>query len=77
MYNVANNMDLMSPGNRVDTDAVKLFCGPMATRIANSAIQVMGGYGYVGEGVVERLWRDAKLLEVGGGTVFLCLGGDA
>ena len=25
-------MDLMSPGNRVDTDAVKLFCGPMATR---------------------------------------------
>ena len=56
----------MSPGNRVDTDAVKLFCGPMATRIANSAIQVMGGYGYVGEGVVERLWRDAKLLEIGG-----------
>ena len=70
-------MDLMSPGNRVDTDAVKLFCGPMATHIANSAIQVMGGYGYVGEGVVERLWRDAKLLEIGGGTVFLCLGGDA
>ena len=67
----------MSPGNRVDTDAVKLFCGPMATRIANSAIQGMGGYGYVGEGVVERLWRDAKLLEIGGGTVFLCLGGDA
>jgi isovaleryl-CoA dehydrogenase len=32
------------------------------------AIQVMGGYGYVGEYVVERLWRDAKLLEIGGGT---------
>ena len=53
----------------METDGVKLFCGPMATRIANSAIQVLGGYGYVGEGVVERLWRDAKLLEIGGGTV--------
>ena len=30
--------------------------------------QVMGGYGYVGEYNVERLWRDAKLLEIGGGT---------
>ena len=28
----------------------------------------MGGYGYVGEYNVERLWRDAKLLEIGGGT---------
>ena len=28
----------------------------------------MGGYGYVGEYQVERLWRDAKLLEIGGGT---------
>lgn len=29
---------------------------------------MMGGYGYVGEYKVERLWRDAKLLEIGGGT---------
>jgi isovaleryl-CoA dehydrogenase len=29
----------------------------------------MGGYGYVGEYTVERLWRDAKLLEIGGGTL--------
>ena len=28
----------------------------------------MGGYGYVGEYVVERLWRDAKLMEIGAGT---------
>ena len=32
-------------------------------------MQVMGGYGYVGEYHVERLWRDAKLLEIGGGTL--------
>lgn len=31
--------------------------------------QSLGGYGYVGEYVVERLWRDAKLLEIGGGTL--------
>jgi isovaleryl-CoA dehydrogenase len=40
----------------------------MAKTVADRAIQVMGGYGYVGEYVVERLWRDAKLLEIGGGT---------
>ena len=31
--------------------------------------QVLGGYGYCGEYVVERLWRDSKLLEIGGGTL--------
>ncbi|MCS5529507.1 MAG: acyl-CoA dehydrogenase family protein, partial [Candidatus Poseidoniales archaeon] len=40
-----------------------------AKNIADRAIQVMGGYGYVGEYTVERLWRDAKLLEIGGGTL--------
>jgi isovaleryl-CoA dehydrogenase len=41
----------------------------MAKNVADRAIQVLGGYGYVGEYVVERLWRDAKLLEIGGGTL--------
>jgi isovaleryl-CoA dehydrogenase len=41
----------------------------MATTVANRAMQVLGGYGYCGEYVVERLWRDAKLLEIGGGTL--------
>lgn len=31
-------------------------------------IKVLGGNGYVGEYKVERLWRDSKLLEIGGGT---------
>jgi len=30
---------------------------------------VLGGYGYMGEYAVERLWRDSKLLEIGGGTL--------
>ena len=68
VYNVAANLDLSSYGNGLDADGVKLFCAPMAKNIADRAIQVLGGYGYVGEYQVERLWRDAKLLEIGGGT---------
>ena len=39
---------------------------------AGAAMQVLGGYGYVGEYVVSRLWRDAKLIEIGGGTLEAC-----
>ena len=41
----------------------------MAKNVADNAIQALGGYGYVSEYVVERMWRDAKLIEIGGGTV--------
>jgi len=68
VYNVAANLKLDSAGNRVDSDGVKLFCGDMGKRVADRAMQVLGGNGYVGEYNVERLWRDAKLLEIGGGT---------
>ena len=68
VYQVAGAIDLDKAGNRVDSDGVKLFCAAMGKRVADRAIQVLGGYGYVGEYVVERLWRDAKLLEIGGGT---------
>jgi isovaleryl-CoA dehydrogenase len=69
VYQVAASLDLSRSGARVDSDGVKLFCSTMAKQVADSAIQVLGGYGYVGEYRVERLWRDAKLLEIGGGTV--------
>jgi isovaleryl-CoA dehydrogenase len=68
VYSTANALDLDSAGNRVDSDGVKLYCSTMAKQVADRAIQVLGGYGYVGEYDVERLWRDAKLLEIGGGT---------
>jgi len=68
-YNVANSLDLDHAGNRIDSDGVKLYCSVMGTTVANRAMQVMGGYGYVGDYQVERLWRDAKLLEIGGGTL--------
>lgn len=69
VYNVASTLDLNKAGGRVDSDGVKLYCSVMGTTVANRAIQVLGGYGYCGEYAVERLWRDAKLLEIGGGTL--------
>merc|ERR1719215_268091 len=68
VYNVARKIDLASTGNSLDADGVKLYAGAMAKNVADRAIQCLGGYGYVGSGVVERLWRDSKLLEIGGGT---------
>lgn len=69
LYETCRVTSLESGGQRLDSDGVKLYATTAAKNIADRAIQVMGGYGYVGEYVVERLWRDAKLLEIGGGTL--------
>jgi isovaleryl-CoA dehydrogenase len=69
VYDTARRFDLASAGQRIDADAAKLFAAQVGKRAADAAIQVLGGYGYMGENVVERLWRDAKLLEIGGGTL--------
>ena len=69
VYNTARQMNLDESGQRLDSDGVKLVAATMAKNVADRAMQVLGGYGYVGEYVVERLWRDAKLLEIGGGTL--------
>jgi isovaleryl-CoA dehydrogenase len=69
VYNTARALNLEKAGNRLDSDGVKLIATPMAKRVADRAMQVLGGFGYVGEYIVERLWRDAKLLEIGGGTI--------
>ena len=58
-----------SKNHRLACDGVKLLASEIGKNIADRAIQVLGGYGYVGEYIVERLWRDAKLLEIGGGTL--------
>lgn len=68
VYKTAAELRLDRDGNRLDSDGVKLYCATMAKNVADRAIQVLGGYGYVGEYTVERLWRDSKLLEIGGGT---------
>ena len=69
VYDTANNLTIGTAGQRLDSDGVKLFATTAAKEIADAAMQVMGGYGYVAEYHVERLWRDSKLLEIGGGTL--------
>lgn len=68
VYNVARDV---APGSRarIGSDAAKLFAAPVGKQLADWAMQVMGGAGYCREFPVERLWRDAKLLEIGGGTL--------
>ena len=69
VYNTARQIQAdPSANHRLNCDGVKLLAGELGKNIADRAIQVLGAYGYVGEYVVERLWRDAKLLEIGGGT---------
>ncbi len=48
--------------------AGKLYCAEVGTFVAFEAIHILGGYGYMEEYTVERLARDAKLIELGGGT---------
>jgi isovaleryl-CoA dehydrogenase len=48
--------------------AAKLLAGDVAMRVTTEAVQVLGGYGYVDEFPVERFMRDAKLMQIGGGT---------
>jgi len=48
--------------------ACKLFGADVAMRATTEAVQVLGGYGYVDEFPVERFMRDAKLMQIGGGT---------
>ena len=68
VYNVARDVG-PDVHNRIGSDAAKLFAGPVAKQVADNAMQVMGGSGYCKEYPVERLWRDAKLIEIGGGTL--------
>lgn len=46
----------------------KLFSSEVATRAGLTAVQVLGGYGYTRDYPVERIARDAKLMEIGAGT---------
>jgi isovaleryl-CoA dehydrogenase len=57
-----------SAGLRALASACKLLGGDLAMRVTTEAVQVLGGYGYIDEFPVERYMRDAKLMQIGGGT---------
>ncbi|RLG70054.1 MAG: acyl-CoA dehydrogenase [Methanobacteriota archaeon] len=51
-----------------EASIAKLFASEAATRVANKALQIHGGYGYTKDYPVERILRDVKLCEIGEGT---------
>jgi alkylation response protein AidB-like acyl-CoA dehydrogenase len=51
-----------------EASAMKAYCAPAATEVAMEAVQILGGNGYMRDFRVEQLARDAKLLQIGGGT---------
>jgi alkylation response protein AidB-like acyl-CoA dehydrogenase len=61
---------LVEKAARVTKEAsmAKYYASIMATRAALDAVQIFGGYGYMREYPVQRYLRDAKLVEIGGGT---------
>jgi alkylation response protein AidB-like acyl-CoA dehydrogenase len=46
----------------------KLYTGLLSNRAANAALQIHGGYGFMDEFAISRLYRDQKILEIGEGT---------
>lgn len=62
--------DLKDRGEKVTTEGAmaKLFASEACVRIANEAVQIFGGYGFVKDYPVEKFYRDCKLCTIGEGT---------
>ncbi len=67
VYAVAEACD-RGETTRKDAASCILFSSEKATWMAGEAIQALGGMGYINESPTGRLWRDAKLYEIGAGT---------
>ena len=67
VYQVAKNCDSGSV-TRQDAAACVLYASEAAMKQAHQAVQAMGGAGYLTESPVSRIFRDAKLMEIGAGT---------
>jgi citronellyl-CoA dehydrogenase len=46
----------------------KLYCGELAVKIADRVLQLHGGSGYMDDLPISRIWRDTRLITIGGGT---------
>ena len=71
-YTVGKNLDMLGAEHvrqvRNDCASVILWCAEKATWMAGEGVQVFGGNGYINDYPLGRLWRDAKLYEIGAGT---------
>jgi isovaleryl-CoA dehydrogenase len=68
VYAVAQACDRGGENVRKDCAGAILYSAEKATWMAGQAIQALGGNGYINEHPTGRLWRDAKLFEIGAGT---------
>jgi len=72
VYEVGRACDRAMPETvrhiRKDAAGAILFASERATWMAGEAIQALGGNGYINDYPTGRLWRDAKLYEIGAGT---------
>ena len=71
-YTVGKNLDALGAEHvrrvRKDCASVILWCAEKATWMAGEGVQIFGGNGYINDYPLGRLWRDAKLYEIGAGT---------
>jgi len=71
-YTVAKNLDTLGSEHvrrvRKDCASVILWTAEKATWMAGEGVQIFGGNGYINDYPLGRLWRDAKLYEIGAGT---------
>jgi len=67
VYEVAKACDRGSV-TRQDAAACVLYASEQAMKVAHQAVQAMGGAGFLADAPVARIFRDAKLMEIGAGT---------
>ncbi|HKZ58121.1 MAG TPA: acyl-CoA dehydrogenase family protein [Thermodesulfovibrionales bacterium] len=68
VYSVARYIDTGAKDISKDSAIAKVFATDMAMRVTTNAVQVMGGSGYMREYPVEKMMRDAKILQIYEGT---------
>ena len=67
VYNAAYKMDMGEDVTK-DSAMAKYFASEMAVEVVGKALQLHGGYGYMKEYTIERLWRDVRVLTIYEGT---------
>ena len=67
---IINTAKMRDKGKNVtlESSCAKLFCSEILGKIADRAVQIHGGAGYMSEYAVERLYRDARLFRIYEGT---------
>jgi isovaleryl-CoA dehydrogenase len=68
MYSISQAIDKTQRVSNADCAAVLLYASTSAVAVANEAVQCLGGNGFTNDYGVARIYRDAKLYDIGAGT---------